>query len=129
MVTVSWALRSALRNAIPVISFKSQKNCPAISAFPKFIWPEDAVITAYVNDEEVFSEKMTITPHPSEKGQHRASIENYYFDLTLQEGDSLKVVLLVTDNLGRTEDFVEGGTVKDGRLERGGVTTPVITVD
>jgi len=99
------------------------------SVFPKFIWPEDAVITAYVNDEEVFSEKMTITPHPSEKGQHRASIENYYFDLTLQEGDSLKVVLLVTDNLGRTEEFVEGGTVKDGRLDRGGVTTPVITVD
>lgn len=82
-----------------------------------------------MNDEEVFSEKMTITPHPSEKGQHRASIENYYFDLTLQEGDSLKVVLLVTDNLGRTEEFVEGGTVKDGRLERGGVTTPVITAD
>lgn len=99
------------------------------SVFPRFICPEKAVLTAYVNDEEVFSEEMTITPHPSEKGQHLASIENYYFDLTLQEGDSLKVVLLVTDNLGRTEELVEGGTVKDGRLERGGVTAPVITVD
>ena len=99
------------------------------SVFPELVWPEKAVLTAYVNDEEVFSEEMTITPHPSEKGQHLASIENYYFDLTLQEGDSLKVVLLVTDNLGRTEELVEGGTVKDGHLERGGVTAPVITVD
>lgn len=99
------------------------------SVFPKSVWPEKAVITAYVNDEEVFSEEMTITPHPDEKGQHLASIENYYFDLTLQEGDSLKVVLLVTDNLGRTEELVEGGTVKDGHLERGGVTAPGITVD
>lgn len=106
-----------------------QEFIKIFSVFPKFICPEKAVLTAYVNDEEVFSEEMTITPHPSEKGQHLASIENYYFDLTLQEGDSLKVVLLVTDNLGRTEEFVEGGTVKDGRLERGGVTTPVITVD
>ena len=99
------------------------------SVFPKSVWPEKAVITAYVNDEEVFSEEMTITPHPDEKGQHLASIENYYFDLTLQEGDSLKVVLLVTDNLGRTEELVEGGTVKDGHLERGGVTAPGITID
>lgn len=106
-----------------------QEYIKIYSVFPDFVWPKKAVLTAYVNDEEVFSEEMTITPHPSEKGQHLASIENYYFDLTLQEGDSLKVVLLVTDNLGRTEELVEGGTAKDGRLERGGVTAPVITVD
>lgn len=99
------------------------------SVFPKFVWPEKAVIIAYVNDEEVFSEEMTITPNPSEKGQHLASIADYYFDLTLVEGDALKVVLLVTDNLGRTEELVEGGTVKDGHLERGGSTATVVTVN
>ena len=72
---------------------------------------------------------MIITQNPNEKGQHLASIENYYFDLTLNEGDSLEIVLLVTDNLGRTEELVEGSTVKDGHLVPGTVTAPVITVN
>ena len=88
------------------------------SVFPEFIWPEEAVITAYVNGEEVFSEKMKLTENPNEKNQYRASIENYYFDLRMLEGDSIEVVLLVTDNLGRTEQLVECGTVENGHLER-----------
>ena len=93
------------------------------------IWPEDAVITAYVNDEKVFSEKMVLEPNPNNRDQYRASIENYYHDLTLKEGDSLTVVLLLTDNLGRTEEIVEGGTVKDGRFGQLPTTAPAIPIN
>lgn len=99
------------------------------SVFPKFIRPEQAVITAYVNGEEVFSEEMTISENPNEKNQFRASIENYYFDLTLKEGDSMEVVLLVTDNLGRTEQLSGWGIVENGHLERGEESAPVVSAE
>ena len=99
------------------------------SDFPKLVWPEEAVITAYVNDEEVFSEKRVLEPYPGEKGDYRASIKNYYHDLTLTEGDSLTVVLLLTDNLGRTEEIVEGGTVKNGRFGQLPTTAPAIPIN
>lgn len=100
-----------------ITSKAEQEFINIYSVFPKFVRPEKAVITAYVNGEEVFSEEMTITENPNEKDQFRASIENYYFDLTLQEGDTMEVVLLVTDNLGRTEKHVQWGTVEDGHLD------------
>ena len=100
-----------------------------LSVFPEFLWPEEAVITAYVNNEEVFSEKMMLEPHPNEKDRYLASIKNYYHDLTFKNGDSLTVVLLVTDNLGRTEEIAEGGIVVDGRFEHQPVAMPAVSVD
>lgn len=83
------------------------------STYPKFFWPEEAEITAYVNGAEVFSEKMTITLYEIKDGAFRASIEDYY-ELTLKEGDTLEVRLIVTDNLGRTEQFTGISVVIDG---------------
>ncbi len=101
------------------------------SVFSERIWPEQAVLTAYVNEEEVFSEQMSITPHSEETGQYLASIENYYFDITLKEGDSFQVVLRVTDNLGRTEEWMEHSSVQDGHLERSAIAVevPPISMD
>ena len=91
------------------------------STYPQFIWPEEAVITAYLNGEELFSEKMTVTEDPEKTGRYLASIQDYYYDITLKEGESLEVTLLVTDNLGRTEQFAESITVENGNLVREGV--------
>lgn len=112
-----------------ITSKAEQEFINIYSVFPKFIRPEKAVITAYVNGEEVFSEEMAIHENPNEKDQFQASIENYYFDLTLKEGDSLEVVVLVTDNLGRTEQLVNGGTVENGHLERTEGETPAISME
>ncbi|MBR2894177.1 MAG: helix-turn-helix transcriptional regulator [Oscillospiraceae bacterium] len=95
------------------------------SSFPKFIWPEEAVITAYINDEEVYTEAMTIAPNTNNSDEFLVSMKDIYCDLTLKEGDTLKIVLVVTDNLGRIEQFVDGGIVVDGSLERQEGAAPV----
>ena len=73
--------------------------------------PEKAVITAIVNGETVFSEQMILPDTADEHGGYGASIADGYFDMTLVVGDTLEVKLEVTDNFGRTQTFVEGGTV------------------
>lgn len=100
-----------------------------LSAYPDIYWPEEAVITAYVNREQVFTENMTITPSEDGSDLFCAALKEKYFDVTLREGDSFEVVLQVKDNLGRTEEFLEGGTVKDGRLEWMPSTAPAVRVD
>ena len=99
------------------------------SIFPDFFWPEKAVLTAYVNDTEIMREIMAITPSKREKQAFNASIQNTYYDLTLKDGDILKVVLVVTDNLGRQEQYVDTMSVQDGRFERPPMEAPVISVD
>ena len=99
------------------------------SIFPKFFWPEKAVLTAYVNDVEIMHEVMSIAPSKREKQAFNASIQNTYYDLTLKDGDMLKVVLAVTDNLGRTEQYVDTMGVQDGRLQRPPMEAPVISAD
>ena len=64
------------------------------SIFPDFFWPEKAEVTAYVNDVEVMSEVMTITPSGREKQVFNASIKDTYYDLTLENGDTLEIVLV-----------------------------------
>ena len=59
-----------------------------------------------MNDVEVMSEVMTITPSGREKQVFNASIKDTYYDLTLENGDTLEIVLVVTDNLGRTEQML-----------------------
>ena len=81
------------------------------------IRPEKAELTASVNGVEVMNEIMTITPSEREKRIFNASIQDTYFDLTLKNGDKLEIVLVVTDNLGRTERFTYSNSVKDGRLQ------------
>jgi|GEM_PF-3226340 len=100
-----------------------------MSAIPELVWPEKAVVTAYVNDEEIMSETMSITESKREEQVFWAAIEDVYCDLTMKNGDVLKVVLDVTDNLGRTEQFVDSREVKDGELERVPQAAPVISVN
>lgn len=99
------------------------------SIFPDFFWPEKAEVTAYVNDVEVMSETMTITPSGREKQVFNASIQNTYYDLTLKDGDTLEIVLVVTDNLGRIEQYTtDPMSVQDGELQRKPAAAPVTPV-
>lgn len=98
------------------------------SIFPDFFWPEKAEVTAYVNDVAVMSEVMTITPSGREKQVFNASIKDTYYDLTLENGDTLEIVLVVTDNLGRTEQYADSMNVQDGELQRKPAAAPVTPV-
>lgn len=99
------------------------------SIFPDFFWPEKAEVTAYVNDLEVMSEIMTITPSGREKQVFNASIKDTYYDLTLENGDTLEIVLVVTDNLGRTKQFTtDSMSVQNGELQRKPAEAPVVPV-
>ena len=99
------------------------------SIFPDFFWPEKAEVTAYVNDVEVMSEVMTIAPTGREKQIFNASIKDTYYDLTLENGDTLEIVLVVTDNLGRTEQFTtDSMSVQDGELQRKPAAAPMAPV-
>lgn len=95
------------------------------SVYPEFFWPEKAEVTAYVNDIEVMSEVMTITPSERENQVFNASIQDIYYDLILKDGDNLEIVLVVTDNLGRTERYSDSVGVKGGELQRKPVEPPV----
>lgn len=99
------------------------------SIFPDFFWPQKAELTAYVNDVEVMSETMTITPSEREEQVFNASIQDIYYDLTLKNGDVLEIVLVVTDNLGRTEQYSDSVGVQDGELQRMPAAAPVILVE
>ena len=98
------------------------------SIFHDFFWPEKAEVTAYVNDVEVMSEIMTITPSGREKQVFNASIKDTYYDLTLENGDTLEIVLVVTDNLGRTEQYVDSMSVQDGKLQHKPAAAPVAPI-
>ena len=99
------------------------------SIFPDFFWPEKAEVTAYVNDVEVMSEVMTIAPSEREEQVFNASIKDTYYELTLENGDTLEIVLVVTDNLGRTEQFTtDSMSVQNGELQRKPAAAPVAPV-
>ena len=98
------------------------------SIFPDFFWPEKAEVTAYVNDVEVMSEVMTIAPSEREEQVFNASIKDTYYELTLENGDTLEIVLVVTDNLGRTEQYADSMNVQDGKLLRKPAAAPVAPV-
>lgn len=100
-----------------------------MSAIPELVWPEKAVVTAYINDEEIMSENMSLTVSDREEQVYWASIESVYCDLTMKNGDVLKIVLNVTDNLGRTEQFIDSRGVEEGELERVPQASPVISVN
>lgn len=97
------------------------------SMFPDFIWPQKAVLTAYLNDTEILSEALTLAASEEEDNVFLASIADNYLDLAMQEGDVLEVVLVVTDNLGRTEQFVNRAEIVHGYLEQQEEAAPVIS--
>lgn len=98
------------------------------SVFPAFFWPEKVELTAYVNDVEVMNEIMTIAPSEREENSFNASIKDTYFELTLKDGDTLEIVLVVTDNLGRTEQYTDSMNVQDGVLQCKPAAAPVAPV-
>lgn len=100
-----------------------------MSAYPEIFRPVKAHISAYVNDVEVFAEDMTIEQSEDDTESFRASIEDDYFELTLKEGDTFKVLLLATDSLGRTEEFVENGKIVEGWLEHVAMAVPAVGMD
>lgn len=100
-----------------------------MSAYPNIFSPVSAHISAYINDEEVFAEDMTIEQSGDDMQSFCAAIKDEYFEVVLKEGDAFKVVLDVTDNLGRTEQFVESGKVVDGWLEREPLAVPAIGME
>ena len=100
-----------------------------MSAYPNMFRPVSAHVSAYVNDVEVFAKNMTITQNEDDTQSFCASIKDNYFEVILKEGDAFKVVLDVTDSLGRTEQFVEGGKVVDGWLEREALAVPDVGVE
>ena len=57
-----------------------------------------------------------------------ASIKDTYYELTLENGDTLEIVLVVTDNLGRTEQYEDSMNVQDGELQRKPAAAPVVPV-
>ncbi len=93
-----------------------------------FVWPENAVITAEMNGEELFREELRLRKSDRDAHVFLGAIDDTYFDVSMKNGDKLEVSVTVTDNYGRTEQFLENVAVKDGRLERSPVAAPVIVV-
>jgi hypothetical protein len=99
------------------------------SVFPNFFWPEKAEVAAYVNDVEVMREAMSITPSGREEQVFHAALQNTYYDLTLKDGDTLEIVLAVTDNLGRTERYTtDSMSMQHGQLRGKPAPVPVTPV-
>ena len=96
------------------------------SIHPDFIWPEKAEITAYLNDTEIMREDMIISPSERTPQVFTASIQDSYYDLTLKDGDMLKIELIVIDNFGRTEQFFDSIGVINGELEMSPAAAPVV---
>lgn len=97
------------------------------SRYPSLYQPKSARMTVTVNGETILEEAMAVSREHDDDGSFPATIQGGYLDLTLKEGDQVQVTLQVTDSLGREQTFTEGGTMKEGRLERVPIATaPVV---
>ena len=99
-----------------------------MSTYPEYIRPEKAVLTAWLNGQQVFSEEMTLTfeGEGKDNGDWLATIKDDYFDITMKNGDRLTVRLTVTDSLGRTQQFDDAVGVQNGNVERTPAAAPAI---
>ena len=88
------------------------------SGWPEYIRPEKAVLIACLNQTEIFRETLTIEPSEKEHQLFSCSIRDLYYDLTMKDGDVLTVQLVVTDNLGRTEEFAAAIAAENGTIRR-----------
>ncbi len=93
-----------------------------------FIWPEKAVLTAEMNGEELFREELQLRKSDREANVFLGSIQDTYFDVIMKNGDILEVSVTITDNYGRTEQFLDNIAIKNGRVERAPSAAPVISV-
>ena len=102
-----------------------------MSTYPEYIRPEKAVLTAWLNDQQIFSQEMTLTFEGEGKynGDWLATIKDDYFDITMKNGDRLTVQLTVTDSLGRTQQFDDAVAVQNGTVERTPTAVPAMPAD
>lgn len=103
-----------------------------VSAYPDFFWPEKAELTAWLNGTELMHEFAAISPSEQKKQEKQvftAAIPDTGYDLIMKDGDVLEVRLIVTDNLGRTEQFDDSIAVKNGRPESAPMSAPAVSVN
>lgn len=86
------------------------------SNYPEMFRPEQAAVTAFVNDEPVMTAELVLTATEDEGVYEARMIDRREHAVSVAEGDQLTVVLTVTDNLGRVEEFIHGGTINEGEL-------------
>ena len=133
-VMMPFAITAKATNITSVTVKSESPHVDIYTLYPQLFRPEKAVLTATVNGKTVFSEEMQLPETADEQGDYAATIRDGYFDMTLAVGDKLEVRLEVTDNLGRTQTFVEGGTVvhergNGPRLEHTPMAAPVVGLD
>lgn len=87
------------------------------SEYPDDIKPVSAVLSVRVNEEQVLLEELGLEKS-EERGLFEATLQDGYFEVDLAEGDQLEILLTVTDNLGRVQEFKDNAAVEDGELER-----------
>ena len=95
------------------------------SPHSEFVWPENAILTASLNGEEMFREELQMQRSERERHIFLASIQDTYFDVSMKNGDSLEVTVTITDNFGRTEQFLDHIAIRNGRIERAPAAAPV----
>ncbi|MBQ2866676.1 MAG: helix-turn-helix transcriptional regulator [Clostridia bacterium] len=99
------------------------------SAHPEYVYPEKAVLIAYINDDLLIKETLNIAHSEKSDKIFNAALKDEYYSVTLKNGDKLSVRLTVTDNLGRVEEFFDSTEVKDGELLRTPIEVPAIPAD
>lgn len=126
-ITTPFAITTKGFGMVSMTSKGERAGINIMSTYPEFIRPEKAVLTAWLNGQQVFSEDMTLTfeGEGKDNGEWLATIKNNYFDITMKNGDRLTARLTVTDNLGRTEQFDDALGVQNGTVQRTPVAAPL----
>lgn len=93
-----------------------------------FLWPEKVVMTATMNGEELFREELILQKSEWEANVFLGSIPDTYLDVSMKNGDVLEVSVTITDNYGRTEQYLDNVAIKNGKVERAPTAAPVISV-
>ena len=86
------------------------------------------MLIARLNQTEIFRETLTIEASGKESQVFHGFIADVYHDLTMKDGDVLTVQLVVTDNLGRTEEFAAAIAAENGTIRRTESAVPTIPV-
>ena len=115
---------------ITTTTLRGEESCVQIySDHPKYVYPEKAVLTAYINNDLLINETLTVTPSDNSAKLWDAKLNEEHYSVTLKNGDKLSVRLTVTDNLGRVEEFFESTEAVDGELVRTQIAVPYIPAD
>lgn len=105
----------------------SSTGIDILSGYSDSLWPEEATLTAWLNEKEVYSETLTITRWEEDSDIFRATPAGGYCEITMKNGDSLRVMLRVTDNFGRTQEFWSSAKVENGSFQRD-ESTPIVVI-